>query len=110
MSTATIKICACHDEEVPLLWTFAFPGAEYWCPACGYTNGMFGAGQEVEVTMPLKRLKVQWKKRSEEFLDAMSTFSCSELEWEGKRTKPSELPQEEKDRCKKVIDNWKYEL
>ena len=54
-----IKICENHPEfEVPLIWTFAFNGAEYWCPYCGQNSGMLGAGEDVEETPELKeRLK-----------------------------------------------------
>ena len=31
MDPETVRICSEHDDyEVPLLWTFAFPGAEWW--------------------------------------------------------------------------------
>ena len=40
-----MKICDRHDEyEVPLIWTFAFSGCEYWCPYCGNKGGMMGTG------------------------------------------------------------------
>jgi len=50
-----IRICDRHEKQVPLIWTFAFPGSEYWCPYCGGNFGMLGAGEMVESTMSLKR-------------------------------------------------------
>jgi hypothetical protein len=106
----TIKICTCHEQQVPLIWTFAFDGSEYWCPGCGYNAGMMGAGKNVPFTKELKALKKDWVKKSEEFLTAKSTLVCHSLIWEGKEIKRSELPQEEVNRCKKVVEDWKYLL
>ena len=50
-----IKICGNHEDyPVPLIWTFAFNGSEYWCPYCGFNGGMFGTGKNVESTKGLK--------------------------------------------------------
>lgn len=68
MEAEEIKICENHDLEVPLIWTFKFPGAEYWCPACGYTCGMFGAGVNVPVTEELKKSAIEWKENATPFL------------------------------------------
>lgn len=106
----TIRICKCHDEEVPLIWTFAFNGSEYWCPACGYNGGMFGSGTLVESTKELKKSLKEWTKKSSDFLDAKSTFVCSELEFEGKRIKPQDLPDAEKIRLRKIVSEWKYQI
>ncbi len=106
----TIKICSCHQEQVPLIWTFAFPGAEYWCPACGYTSGMFGAGENVSETPDLVVSKAKWVEISNDYLTAKSRLGCHSLEWDGKRISPSELPEEEIERCKKVIAEWKYKI
>lgn len=49
-----ILCCPRHLEyRVPLIFTFAFPGAEYWCPFCGYKSGIFGAGEQVPATSEL---------------------------------------------------------
>jgi hypothetical protein len=70
MTDDEIKVCDCGDDDIltPLLWTFKFPGAEYWCPRCGYTAGMLGAGINVPVTYALKRSKVAWRQKAEDFL------------------------------------------
>ena len=69
MSEEFIRICRGHrDIETPLIWTFKFDGAEYWCPHCGHTAGMLGAGIEVPHTPELaKRLK-QMKTKATPFL------------------------------------------
>ena len=58
-----IKICSNHTEQIPLIWTFAFPGAEYWCPYCGFTGGMFGSGENVPETPALLQKAKEWKKK-----------------------------------------------
>jgi hypothetical protein len=65
-----IKVCGCKEEEpqTPLLWTFKFSGAEYWCPSCGYTSGMFGAGTSVPITKELKKEKKKWEKKTKPYL------------------------------------------
>ena len=103
-----IRICEEHDEEVPLIWTFAFAGAEYWCPFCGYTGGMFGSGMIVKETPEIVRRGKYYRQLSKEFLDAKSTIACSSLVWKGKEISPDDLPQEEKDRVDKVASSWKY--
>ena len=104
-----IRICSRHHNQIPLIWTFAFNGSEYWCPYCGANYGMLGAGEMVESTMDLKRAAVKWRQSTTEYLDAKSTNNCSELEWEGKMISPHDLPDEEKERVQKVINEWKYE-
>lgn len=62
-----IKVCEC-DGKTPLIWTFKFDGAEYWCPRCGYTSGMFGAGKNIESTPELEKSLKDWKKKAKAFL------------------------------------------
>lgn len=104
-----IKVCSNHSEkQIPLIWTFAFPGAEYWCPYCGYTSGMFGAGENVPLTPELKIAAKEWGKRGKEFLSARSSLVCDMLKYKGKYIKPSELPKKEIEKRKKIVDEWKY--
>jgi len=63
----TIKVCNC-DKKTPLIWTFKFSGKEYWCPRCGYTSGMFGAGINVPLTLELKQSKVEWEEKAKPYL------------------------------------------
>lgn len=48
-----MKICDQHTIEVPLLFTFKFPGTEYWCPVCERTWDIFGSGRDVDGTAAL---------------------------------------------------------
>jgi len=93
---------------VQLIWTFAFPGAEYWCPYCGYISGMLGAGEYRKLTFAERRAMVKYRHIGKEFLEAKSRTNCSSLIWEGKRISPVDLPVEEKQRLKAIIDDWKY--
>lgn len=105
-----ILICSNHQSyPTPLIWTFAFNGSEYWCPFCGTTGGMFGAGKNVEITDELVSRNNLYTKASKEFLDAVSTSVCSSLLWNGNRISPKDLPEEERDRLQKIIDGgFKY--
>lgn len=68
-----IKICSNHQEyQVPLIWTFKFRGAEFWCPYCGYQEGMFGAGENVAETEVLKSRLETYKERSINYLSNQS--------------------------------------
>lgn len=106
----TIKCCNRHEENVQLIWTFAFPGAEYWCPYCGANYGMMGAGEERELTFAECREMIKYRYIGREYLSAMSSLNCDSLMWEGKRIKHSELPESEKQRLLKIIDEWVYPI
>ncbi len=105
-----IRICRDHDYEVPLIWTFAFNGAEYWCPYCGVNLGMMGAGIRVKATEELLTRLEKYEKASEEYLRAKSISVCVGMECEGKQIHPDDLPQEEKDRVEAILKaGWEYE-
>lgn len=70
-----IKVCNC-DKQTPLLFTFKFQGAEYWCPRCGYTSGMFGAGINIACTPELEKSLKDWREKAKKFL------SDETKEWE----------------------------
>jgi hypothetical protein len=108
--TESIKVCTSHQDELvtPLIWTFAFSGAEYWCPYCGKNGGMFGAGEEVESTAKLRNRLKRFEKLSKDFLYANSVHVCATMSWDGGRITPDKLPQHEKDRIQKVLDDWEY--
>jgi len=106
-----IKVCGCEiDYQVPLIWTFAFIGAEYWCPFCGSSVGMMGAGEDVPITKELVERSKKYKEFSKEYLKAKSTKVCSSLVFDGKRISPDRLPDKEKERIDKVIEAWKYDV
>lgn len=105
----TFKICEGHSEyPTPLIWTFAFPYYEYWCPFCGAKGGMLGTGREVAATQELDDRYMKFKEFSNEFLHANGVQVCASTLWEGERVTPDRLPQHEKDRLQKIIDDWSY--
>ena len=107
-----MKICFEHrDYEVPLIYTFAWNFSEYWCPYCDKHEGVLGAGGDILETKELIKRGKLFKKATEEYRDARSTLICSETMWKGKRVKPSELPKEEIERLKKIVDKgWKLNI
>ena len=105
--TDEIRICSNdHDVEIPLIWTFAFPRAECWCPVCDYTSGVLGAGKIVPSTSELEARLVEYEGLTREYLDARKTLVCSELLYEGKRIKPQDLPKHEIERLTTIVREW----
>jgi len=52
MKNKEIKVCS--NCQFPLLWTFLYQGAEYYCLNCQSSVGMLEAGGDVPVTTELK--------------------------------------------------------
>ncbi len=67
-------ICAEHQEyQVPIISTMAFMGAEYWCPYCGMSCGIFGPGFEIIVSrQELEERHVKYKEASAKYLESVS--------------------------------------
>lgn len=105
-----MKICSNHqDYLVPLIWTYSWNGAEYWCPYCDSHNGMLDVEVDHKFTEELeKRLKL-YEKATEDYRHAMGVLVCASTEWKGVQTKPQDLPQEEKDRLAK-LRNWELNV
>ena len=100
-----IAICPHHDDyTMPLIWTFAFVGAEWWCAYCGHTLGMW-CEETTEPTMELVRRRERARKHYRLYLHAMGVRVCSRTTWppgSGQMVKPEELPQEERDRLAEI--------
>jgi hypothetical protein len=72
-----IRVCGNHpDYRVPLIWTFKFDHKEFWCPYCGYTAGMFGAG---EIIVTNADINARGKKYAEAVHDFLSS---DDVKWE----------------------------
>ena len=98
-----MKICSSHrDYEVPLICTFSWPYNEFWCPYCNKHEGMMGAGEDVEETEELKKRLELYKEATKEYRHAMGVKVCVSTLWDGVQTKPEDLPEEEKERLKKI--------
>ena len=110
MKKETIKICSCHQdkEETPLIYTFAFCGAEYWCPSCGATYGMLGAGDNVEMTFELDKRLADYKMKAKKFLRAHSLMACAYFEYKGERKKFREMSQRFQTYWINRSKEWKY--
>lgn len=107
-----IEVCPGHQEYItPLIWTFAFNGAEIWCPYCGQTYGGFSA-DDIENTRALQKRHDQYQKYTQEgddaYLHAMAVLVCSGTEWKGETIKPNELPKTEQKRLEKIRKAWSY--
>lgn len=72
-----IRICDNHTKRVPLIWTFKFLGAEYWCPYCGFEGGMLGSGRVVNATQRLIDEAIKWKEEAKSFL----SDDTGEVKW-----------------------------
>ena len=108
----SIMVKICIDCGAPLIYTFAFRGKEYWCPSCGYTSGIFGAGVDVPVTEELKEKLRMSKKKSKVFLHAHGILkggACA-TDYKGKQTEIKDLPLEYMDQLRKDLEGWEYEM
>jgi hypothetical protein len=105
------KICSKHqDYEVPLIYTFAFNGCEYWCPYCGSKGGLFGTGISVELTNELEERYNKFHNKSKKFLGAKSRQVASMVRHKEELIKASDLPEEEKKKDMEIVKNWKYHV
>lgn len=57
------EIMVCNTHDTPLIWTFVFPYAEYFCMAGNHSEGMLGAGYKVELTPELEALNTLYHRR-----------------------------------------------
>ncbi len=103
-----MRICEQHQQVVPLLSTMAFIGAEYWCPFCGYRDGVLEAGRKIYETAHLTDQADKWRSLSRPYLHALSVRHCVSTMHKGVRMKPDELPDDVKAEHKRVIAEWKY--
>jgi hypothetical protein len=105
-----MKICANHSGyKVPLIFTFAFPGKEYWCPFCGNRGGMFGIGIDVPETPELIARLEAYEKRAADFLAACGRSYAVQTKHNGEWVKPSDLPDDVKQRDAELRVSWEYE-
>lgn len=110
MGEKQILICADHqDYPVAVMHTFAFRGAEYWCPYCGKAYGTFDPGIIGGEPLPsvLDRAE-KYSNATRNYLGARATLAASYVHFEGKRIQPGELPAEEKKRLNDLVaQGWK---
>lgn len=109
--SVTTKICSNHPErETPLIWTFAWRGAEYWCPHCGALGGILGSGRNVDTTPELEERAKTDKQKAMPYIEAVGSRSCSLMTYEGREYAPDDLPPAAIEKFSKIIEDWKYEV
>jgi len=92
----TFAICKKHPEyEVPLIFTFAFPGKDYWCAFCGETDEMFG-GRRVERSQELDRrletYSAAWSGKFNYLHGVGANYSVARMTWKGRLVRLEDLP------------------
>lgn len=104
------EIVVCDScKNMPLVWTFAFNGAEYWCPYCGKTFGCFGRDR-VKSTPKLEEKLWLYEKYSRKYLSAKSSQVCCERKINGKWVKQEDIPVKFKTRMAKIVKEYKYRM
>lgn len=106
-----IRVCTEHKKHVPLIFTMAFPGANYWCPGCGATMRVPDKDAKVELTAALEKLRDKNLEETKEYLAAASVINTDKrVLFGGRRINKEDLPQEEKDRLQKIVDDHKFPI
>ena len=82
-----VTVCDTHDTDVQLIWTFSFPYKEFWCPACGATYGMMGAGRDAIWNWRIHNQYIKdLKNLPKEFIEELRYFYSNYKKSEGKVT------------------------
>ena len=103
-----VVICTFHPERpTQLIWTFAFPYYEWWCPACGGCWGMLGAGRDVKWTPRIHDRYIADKKRSKKYLGARARLNCSQFKYKGKWIEPEKMPVKLRNYYNGIISKWR---
>jgi len=105
-----VTVCKYHNTDTQLIWTFAFQYKEFWCPACGATYGMMGAGRNAKWNWRIHNQYVKDIKNSRKFLDANSTLNCTYFMYKGQKIKPAEMPRKLRKYFECESKKWKYRL
>jgi hypothetical protein len=106
-----ITICSSHRQyPTQLIWTFAFPYAEYWCPACGKHEGMLGAGVAVKWNYRIHHRYLKYLKSSRKFLRAKGRLNCAYFKYHSRKIKPEEMPVKLRKYYEKQATKWKYKF
>jgi len=61
------KVAMCRDCNVPLVMTFAFRAAEFYCLECGRTYGFFGpspADETPELLGDMRAREAEWEEHA----------------------------------------------
>lgn len=93
-----ITCCRGHPEYLtPLVWTYAWPRMEWWCPYCNRHQPMFGfTGDRVARTPELEARLELYKVAARPYLKAVGFSGCVEGEYNGRRTNWAGLADDER--------------
>jgi hypothetical protein len=105
-----VTVCGYHDKDVQLIWTFSFPYKEFWCPYCGATYGMMGAGRDAKWTWKIHDEYVNNLNRSKKFLRANGTLCCARFKYKGEYIEPSKMPEKLRNYYLKQSKKWRYKV
>lgn len=86
LQSQLIPVCKCCNE--PLIWTFIFPGSEYFCRECKTTFGMFGNYDLVKKTPGLLKRKEENDKWFNEIANPILPPGCYLSECEQCKNEP----------------------
>lgn len=106
-----IRVCTEHKKQVPLIFTMAFPGFNYWCPECGITLKAPDDKSKVPLTATLTKRRDDNLEKTKEFLQASNVMNTDKrIMFGAMRVKKEDLPQSETDRLQKIVDEYEYPL
>lgn len=105
MSERRVTTCPRCGPTVPMVWTFAFMGCEWWCPCCGYGCGC-GSGDRQDATPALTATLKDFEKKSADYLNATGSRIATKTLFAGEWLHWSEFPAAERARREAVIKGW----
>lgn len=105
-----VTVCDHHDTDTQLIWTFSFPYKEFWCPACGATYGMMGAGRDAKWNWRIHNQYVKDLERSKLFFHANGVLVCSYFRHKGKDIKPEDMSKKLRKYYERESKKWTYRL
>lgn len=109
VSKNDITVCDRHDEDVPMVFTMAFKGAENWCPKCQATNGMFDGGtRRVPYNAVLFSVKEEVKNIASDYLSAQGILrGGGETKVAGVWVSARDLSDEKRAEIQKILNDGK---
>lgn len=102
------EIVVCNTHETPLIWTFKFPYAEYYCMSGGHAGGALGTGKAVPTTLELLELKIAERKLWDEISPdiALGKFwrkDCDKCSTDGDNYHLKHMTDEQKEASAKAL-------
>jgi len=111
--TDKTQVCGRYHDEQPsrLIFTFAFPKAELWCPKCGNTYGLFDADKVFEHEAP--PLDPELEKSAARYLFAVACRNAAGVQGKvrlgGKWVYAARLSPAIKRENSEILKGWVYQ-